>query len=217
MIQLTRRGGALGVSEDELNSLSCEFSRHHCIRLPQFLDASLLGFVHGELEHAEFFENLHGGIGKELHMKENNASALLRFVTNNPSFLAAIQRITNCGPIAAFSGRVYCLRPASGDYDNWHSDIVPAQGRMCGLSINLTGSPFAGGLFRMREQATGKVLIEVANTGYGDAILFRIAEHLEHKVSKVEGDVARVVFAGWFSGKIGNYFEDIRSFRKSEA
>jgi hypothetical protein len=38
----------------------------------------------------------------------------------------------------------------------------------------------------------------VANTGAGDAVLFRIAERLEHRVTSLRGDVPRTAYAGWF-------------------
>ena len=51
----------------------------------------------------------------------------------------------------------------------------------------------------MRERDTRRVIFELANTGPGDAVLFRISEKLEHMVTAVEGDEPRTVFAGWFS------------------
>ena len=37
-----------------------------------------------------------------------------------------------------------------------------------------------------------------AGTAPGDAVIFRIAEHLRHRVSPVTGGTHRVAFAGWF-------------------
>jgi len=42
------------------------------------------------------------------------------------------------------------------------------------------------------------VTARVGGTSLGDAVIFRIADHLRHRVSPVEGDVPRVAFAGWF-------------------
>jgi hypothetical protein len=38
----------------------------------------------------------------------------------------------------------------------------------------------------------------VANTGPGDALLFRIARHLTHRVTPVDGTADKTAFAGWF-------------------
>ena len=44
----------------------------------------------------------------------------------------------------------------------------------------------------------------------GDALLFELGEHLEHRVLPVRGGTARTVFAGWF--KAGpNFLSVLRS------
>jgi hypothetical protein len=66
------------------------------------------------------------------------------------------------------------------------------------MSVNLTTSRYEGGRLQIRDQGSGEVTAEVGGTELGDAVIFRIAEHLRHRVSPVEGDVPRVAFAGWF-------------------
>jgi hypothetical protein len=41
-------------------------------------------------------------------------------------------------------------------------------------------------------------LHEVANTGFGDASVFRVDRGLQHRVTDVEGDVEKVALSGWF-------------------
>ena len=134
-------------------------------------------------------------------------------MTNNPGFLGIVRRITGCQQAVAFGGRVYCMRSDGGHHDNWHDDIHPAEGRLVGMSINLSQRPFAGGLFQLRERATGNFLREIANTGSGDAILFRISDQLQHRVSKVEGEVPKFAFAGWFCSNVNNYFRALQNTR----
>jgi hypothetical protein len=50
----------------------------------------------------------------------------------------------------------------------------------------------------MRDKRTDRMLVDVANTGLGDAMLFRISEHLVHRITPVEGDAPKTAFAGWF-------------------
>ena len=79
---------------------------------------------------------------------------------------------------------------------SWHNDLMP--GRMVAMSINLTPRPFSGGAFEIREQGSPDVLRQVANTGFGDAVLFRVHPTLQHRVGRVEGEIARTAYAGWF-------------------
>jgi len=39
----------------------------------------------------------------------------------------------------------------------------------------------------------------IANTGPGDAIVFRIDGALEHMVTPVSGAVSKIAWAGWFA------------------
>jgi hypothetical protein len=45
------------------------------------------------------------------------------------------------------------------------------------------------------------MLCELPNPGFGDAVLFRIDERLEHRVSNVEGAVPKIAFSGWFESE----------------
>ena len=64
--------------------------------------------------------------------------------------------------------------------------------------MNLSDGVFQGGRFQLTHAGHDEVETEIANTGPGDAILFRIHGDLRHRVSAVEGPVPRVAFAGWF-------------------
>jgi hypothetical protein len=70
--------------------------------------------------------------------------------------------------------------------------------RLVALSVNLNTAPYEGGVLSIREAATERILCELTNSGFGDAILFRIDERLQHRVSDVEGTVAKTALAGWF-------------------
>jgi hypothetical protein len=69
---------------------------------------------------------------------------------------------------------------------------------MVAMSINLSAKPYSGGVLEIRTRESGKVLHRTANTGPGDAILFRVAPGLQHRVTAVEGEVPRTAYAGWF-------------------
>jgi hypothetical protein len=195
MVQLTRSGLTLS-SQQALESLRAQFDRQHCIRLPGFLDSNLLSFVRGRLEEAEFAERAHDDIGVELCLKHDTALDLLYFIANDQRLFGLVQQLTGCDRIGCFLGRIYRMAPGSGHYDSWHGDTI--NHRLIGMSVNLGARKYAGGLFQLRERRSPNIVCEVANTGSGDAILFRIASDLVHRVTSVEGTTPKTAFAGWF-------------------
>lgn len=183
---------------DDLQRLRVAFDRDHCIQLPGFFDPDLLALVRRLLDRAEFVPFSHTDLaGVELCLRqEAPAFALLHLVVNDPGLLAIVRALTGCSEIAGFAGRVYRMVPGAGHYDQWHSDAV--EGRLIGLSVNLSPKGYCGGLFQLRQSGSGRLDYEAANTGFGDAILFRIDPRLEHHITPVEGTVPKTAFAGWF-------------------
>jgi Rps23 Pro-64 3,4-dihydroxylase Tpa1-like proline 4-hydroxylase len=139
---------------------------------------------------------------------------LFRFILNDPQLFAIVDSLTGCGPIGCFTGRVYRRRASTRpgeQYYPWHNDI--ADDRMIGLSINLGREPFRGGVLQVRDAVTHAPIVEIANTVFGDAVLFRISDALEHQVTPVEGRVMRTVMAGWFRARPSylDAFEDAKA------
>ena len=100
------------------------------------------------------------------------------------------------------------MSPDAGHYDAWHTDN--ADGRLAVLSINLSPRGYQGGLLQMRERGSEQVITEIANTGIGDALLFRISENLLHRVTGVEGAEPKTAFAGWFSATAPSFADRLR-------
>ena len=196
MIQLTRSGTVFSGSTEDLESLREQFDRHHCIRLPQLLEPGILKVIQERIDQTEFVERAHEGAGVELCMTENISAGLLHFLTNTPTLFRIIEHVTGCGQIGCFTGRVYRTTPGLGHYDVWHTDMM--QDRMVGLSINLSTDVFSGGIFQLRKRKWKWIVYQVANTGFGDGILFRIVDHLEHRITTMKGAVPKTAFAGWF-------------------
>src|SRR5262249_7665061 len=151
-----------------------------------------------KIDAAEFRPLAHEGIGVELCMAPNSALGLLHLLTNDPVFIGVIERLTGCGPVGCFGGRVYRMVASSGHSDSWHSDMARDEQRILGMSINLGEQPYSGGLFQLRRADSSRLFYEHANTGPGDALVFRLAPWLEHRVSHVVGNVPKTAFAGWF-------------------
>ena len=196
MLQLTRSGPIVTWTADDMRRLRAEFERRHCIRLPSVLPPDGFDYVCEHVERGAFAEKIHGQIGAELCMGENAALSLLYFLTNDRRVFSLIRELTGCDSIGGFIGRVYRMVPGTAHYDSWHTDCVA--NRMIGLSVNLSDDSYAGGVFQLRERGSEAILTEMPNTGPGDAILFRIAAHIEHRVTPVEGTVPKTAFAGWF-------------------
>ena len=71
---------------------------------------------------------------------------------------------------------------------------------MIGMSINLSADGYDGGTFEIRRFGSETLIASLPNVGLGDAILFRIADGLEHQVTAVRGAIPKTAFAGWFVG-----------------
>ena len=53
-------------------------------------------------------------------------------------------------------------------------------------------------MFEIRLADAAEPLAAIANVGPGDAILFSIADEFQHRVTPMQGSVAKTAFAGWF-------------------
>ena len=183
-------------SRAERAELRREFRERDCAVLRGFLQPTLLEELLSAVEQSGFRPRTHGHIGAEDSMEAGGPLASLLFAANDPRLFEFIKVVTGCGAIGCFDGRVYRLDPARGHGDSWHSDV--GDNRLVAMSVNLTTERYEGGLLQIRDQRSGEVTAEVGGTELGDAVIFRIAEHLRHRVSQVEGQVPRVAFAGWF-------------------
>ena len=91
---------------------------------------------------------------------------------------------------------------------SWHDDRNDKT-RQVGFSMNLSTGVFRGGTFELRDCLTMKLLAEVNNTGFGDALLFRISRHLEHRVTPIIEGVPKTACAGWFHATGENYMKKL--------
>ena len=196
MIQLTRNRTVFQGSAEDLDTLRATFDQQHWLRLPHFVEPALLKTIQNGLPDNLFQPFEHHGIGEELVVGHCSGLTLLTFLTNDPRLLDLVGHITSHKLVASFTGRIYRLNPSSGHYDSWHDDL--REHRLIAMSLNLATQPHRGGILQIRDRASKQVLQEVTNTTYGDAIIFRLGKHLQHRVTPVEGTVPRTAFAGWF-------------------
>jgi hypothetical protein len=194
MLQLTRKDLVL---RGDLDPLRDRFATNHCVVLEKLLEPALLAKVQQQIEGAPWHSSSQGKFGTEFTPDDPVTIHLLFFLLNSPKFLNVIRTITGCPQISEFVGRVYRLSPSPQQQFSWHSDTKDPQ-RQVGFSLNLSTDVFSGGTFELRDRLTLTRLAHVNNTGFGDALLFRISDNLQHRVTEVVDTVAKTACAGWF-------------------
>ena len=217
-IQITDSGTIFSGSKKDLTDLKNEFDKYHCIKLSRLLESRLLKSIQHQLDQDEFYEDRYK-VGKDKATgflpKNKKITSLLHFLVNDKGFFELINKITGCHGIGCFTGRVYSKIPTLGQYDSWHDDL--SDNRMISMSINLSKDIYSGGVLQIFDCKSKKIIYEVANTGFGDAIIFRISPDLKHRVTKVIGNVTRTTFTGWFRSKpdYKPIFKPLAKYRKS--
>jgi hypothetical protein len=211
LLQLTRNGLVL---DGKLDALRDHFATQHCIVLENLLEPALLVKIQRHIERAQWNSTTFGGSsdgfsGTEVTLDEPVTLKLLYFILNNPEFLNVIRIITGYNQISDFSGRVYRMEPGPQHQLSWHNDIDKKEKRLVGFSMNLSTDVFRGGSFELRNRWTLAPLALVNNTGFGDALLFRISNDLQHRVTEVAGTVPKTAYAGWFRATGTRFFAEL--------
>jgi hypothetical protein len=181
--------------------LRAQFQHGHYIILPKLIEPELLVTILKSIESASFVQKEYDGIIAESEIDDPRSDHLFLFFLGIPEFQSLVQRITGCGRIADFQGRIYGLNPATCDRIVWHTDVYDH--RVVTFSLNWTRQGYPGGTPQIRYRGSDEILHEVRNTGLGDALLMRVASRLFHRVLPVEGEVPRTALAGWFRGENG--------------
>jgi len=208
MLQLTRNRLVL---HGELDALRDLFATQHCLVLKNLLEPALLEKIQGHIERARWQSSAFEGgfFGTEFTLDDPVTLRLLDFLLNSPEFLSVIRIITGCTQISDFSGRVYRMVAGPKHQLSWHDDININEKRQVGFSMNLSTDVFRGGTFELRMSSTLAPLAQVNNTGFGDALLFRISADLQHRVTEVVDTVPKTACAGWFRATGRNFFAEL--------
>ena len=197
MLQLTAHGAVAASPPAALEELRAEFCTRHCVRLRGFVEPRVLAKIQAQVAAAPFAPRAHGSISTELCMQPHAAVGLLHFLVNDPAVFRLVEQVSGVRGLSFFVGRVYRMLAGSGHYDSWHTDV--GNDHQIGMSVNLGAEPYEGGVFQIRRPDGEPA--SLPNTGPGDAILFAIADGLEHRVTPMQGEAAKTAFAGWFGTK----------------
>jgi hypothetical protein len=194
LARLTRLGISCDATPSQILSARAHFEQHNYLRLPGFLEPRLLRVVQRHLSNS-FFEKKYDKVGLELRLPKDPVPTVFRILMNDPKFFRLIRGVTGCGPIGCFAGRLYRLVARQGHAFVWHDDMV--DDRKVAISINLSDAPYRGGTLEIRERSSA-VHDSVPNLGFGDAVIFRVDESVEHRVTPVVGEVPKTAYSGWF-------------------
>lgn len=172
-----------------------EFASRGASVLKAFVPSELLRCLWSSLGAAKFNTIDRGWFSEDRLEVPHPLVHHLHFHLNNPALHRVVESVTGSPTIHGFRGRVYRRTPGPHK-DDWHDDCL--DGRLVGLSLNLTPHAFEGGELILRRKSSQEVIYQYANTGLGDAVVFSIDAKLQHKVEALSGTASRTVFAGWF-------------------
>jgi hypothetical protein len=196
MLALTKSGPLCTATATDLARLRAEFDRHHLLHLPGFLEPKLLQLIQATLARTDFHSR-DQATGSELRPVDTTPYYSLELLLNSPHLFHIIEQITDCASLACFNGRIYRRLQSTEHHQRWHTDVA-GDGRVVAVSINLSTGVYGGGVLQIRNVGSQPILSEAHNTGFGDALIFRIEPSLEHRITPVEGDVPKTAMAGWF-------------------
>jgi hypothetical protein len=128
------------------------------------------------------------------------AGSALRFALERPAFVRWLETVTGGETLRALAGVVAEIAVGTGQELGWHNDLHEGVlDRRLAVTIHLSDEAYDGGVFEMRDEASGRVLVREGALPPGSVMLFRIDRRLRHRVTPVTGGGPRRVFAGWFS------------------
>jgi hypothetical protein len=199
VIQISNRHTVRTASDQAFADARTLFAREGYLRLAAVIEPDFLRVITDALDRSEFYTRIHEGIGSELCASPSPLTGALELAFNDPVLFRFIDRLTGCGAIGCFEGRVYRMVPGAAHYDSWHSDV--GEDRLVALSVNLGREPVDGGLLQIRRADSPVLVAEVENRTPGDAVLFRIDPAFRHRVGPVLGARPRTAYAGWFRAR----------------
>ncbi len=197
LASVTRHGFSSDATPAQMRSARVQFEQHDFLRLPGFIEPALLRVVQRALRRAAFKQRKYN-VGRDLTLSDNSLTNVFGVMMNDPKLFRVIRAITGCGRIGCFMGRVYQMVAQPGLAFNWHDDML--NDRKVAISINLSDAAYRGGTLQIRDTSRG-MRATVPNLGRGDAIIFRVAERLEHRVTPVIGKFPKTAFTGWFCSR----------------
>jgi hypothetical protein len=196
--RMTAGGIVLGAKTEDWRRTRAIFRRENYLRIPEFIEPGLLEVMRKYLRRAHFEESEYGAVGRDLALWNSPVAGALHLLMNDSALLDFVRRLSGCGLIGSFTGRLYRMVARPGMDFGWHSDLKENDLREgVAMTINLGARAYRGGMLQMRR-IDDEAITEIPNAGPGDAIIFRLARDLRHRVTPVEGKAPKTAFTGWF-------------------
>jgi hypothetical protein len=199
VLERGRDGGpSLSLSQaGAFDSARDQFESRHWALVPGLMGPRMLDWVRAKVARTAFAEREEAGlVGEQTLDGGSEVVARLMFLMNDPALYRAVEQITGLERLARYDGRIYRRLARPDHYNQWHDDLAGAT-RLVAMSINLGSDTYEGGVLALRYKGASELLAEVHNSGPGDALLFRVREDLQHRVTTVTAG-EKTAFVGWF-------------------
>lgn len=189
------------VDESLIEQYRAEFEETHCVFFPGLLKKNVLQNLLNKLDKINFLTKFEmdekNKFGKVLFVPVNDPILFtFQLMFNNKELFSILEKITDCGPIGNFIGRMH--RSEKDEHEiKWHDDNTDT--RLLAMTLGLDTERYTGAEFQMREKSTQKITRELGQIEAGDAIIFKIDPALEHRLAPMESG-RRTVGVGWFRG-----------------
>ncbi|HEX7848261.1 MAG TPA: 2OG-Fe(II) oxygenase [Sphingomonas sp.] len=174
------------------------FAEHYALLLPAAFDPMLLASIMALCRATAFETERVGTIGWRTIEAEDRVGRALRFVLERDAFLRWVETVTGCAGLTNVSGVLAEMLPGTDHVLGWHDDCNDATRRLA-LIVHLSDAPFEGGRFELTRKSEQRPIATAGYLSPGSILLFRVDPALRHRVTAVEGDRVRRVFAGWLN------------------
>lgn len=176
------------------------FADQDAIVLPSALDPVFLRTILSICRRGPYVPEYIDKIGQRTTEERDIAGGALRFALERPAFLRWVEAASGCDTVSRIAGVVAEIAAGTGQELGWHNDRNdPTLARRLAVTIQLSDAPYDGGVFEMRDQQSGRMLVREGALPPGSVMLFRIDNRLRHRVTQVTNGGPRRVFAGWLS------------------
>ena len=136
------------------------------------------------------------GVGRRWIEPLDRVGKMLSLVLSHESVLDWVGKVGGRGPVNRVAGQLASYSAGHGEFLDWHDDNF--EDRKIAVVIDLSEHEFEGGEFEMRLRGKETPHFKHRLQGFGTALIFRVADDVEHRLLPVTDGGPRRTFAGWF-------------------
>jgi hypothetical protein len=174
-----------------------EFAARGSLYLRDFLAPDVLETVRGICRAASFVTKDNVKLGSMEVEWPRRAGLAVSMALTQPALLRWLEAVTRCGPLKRADGRIAQGRSGQPHALDWHDDRIDPNRRLA-ITVNLTEEDYEGGLFELRDQASGRIVTSHRHDVMGAALIFEVSARYEHRILAVTAGGPRRVYTGWF-------------------